>query len=132
MTSSFFLILQNTFLSFLLIPFSSGTYYSLGVIFFGFLMPYIAKIIGISLAIVMNFFVGFLFRKVLRNKRFPDSSPAILYLSLLTFIPVISAIVAFYCGVLKVNFIKFFLLSLIINVFYYGVAIYFPELNISF
>ena len=132
MFGSFLIIFQNVFFAFTLIPFSSGTYYNTAIMFFGNLIPFVAKISAITLALSLNFILGFLTRKALKNKQIAEASNKAFLLLLFSFIPVISGIIAFYFGMLKVKFLKFIPIIFFVNVIYYGIALSFPFLNIYF
>ena len=132
MLGSFLIIFQNVFFAFTLIPFSSGTYYNTAIIFFGNFMPFVAKIFAITLALSLNFIVGFMLRKTLKNKQIAMIPNKAFFLLLLSFIPVISGIISLYFGISKVKFLKFIPTIFFVNFVYYGIALYFPFLNIYF
>jgi membrane protein YqaA with SNARE-associated domain len=122
-------------LQFFIIPLSFGTYYKTAVIFFGNSMPYFAKICGIMLAMLANFLIGFIIRKITLKfipKAKQEISKYAFLFTLFLFIPVISGVISLYFGLLKVNLFKFFIIALVVNCLYYGLAIIFPVLNLSF
>jgi hypothetical protein len=99
--------------------------------FWGASMPFLAKIFGILLALIINFLIGFLFAK-LSKKSLPKAPKWIFIFPVLCFIPVVSGIIAAYFGLLRENFIKFLGVAFFSSTAYYALAIYFPFLNISF
>ncbi len=129
--TSFFLIFQNVFLAFILIPITSGSYYKIGAIFLGSFPALTAKLSGIMLALSFNYIFGRFLRKI-SKKELPKLPKFGFLLLLSSFVPVISGIVSFYFGILKYDFKKFFAISLSVNFLYYFIAIYFPFLNIYF
>jgi membrane protein YqaA with SNARE-associated domain len=131
MLKGFWLILQNTFLAFTLFPFSSGSYYKIGSLFFGVKLAFIAKFLGIVLALSFNFALGRMLRRFIKKDLEQMPKWGFLML-LLSFIPVISGFISFYFGLLKVNFAKFLIYISIVNFAYYLIAIYLPYLQIYF
>jgi hypothetical protein len=131
MTKGFWLIVENTFLAFTLIPLSSGSFYKLGSMILGVKISFIAKFLGIILALSFNFTLGRLLRRFIKKDL--KEMPKFGFLMLLfCFIPVISAFISFYFGVLKVNFIKFLTFASTVNFIYYLFAIPFPQMQIYF
>ena len=130
MMESFFLIFKNTFLMFFLIPFSFGSYYKVGVMFFGPYMPFLAKVLGIFFALIINYLIGLLFIIAL-NKKIQKPKNIVYLFPILCFIPVLSGLVSFYFGANKLNFYKFLFIGFFSSVLYYLLAIVYPALNIS-
>jgi membrane protein DedA with SNARE-associated domain len=127
----FFYIIKNVFLSFFIIPFASGTMYKVGISVFGVYIAFLAKILGIFLALCVNYFIGFLFCKIFKLKRREDSK-LLNILPIFCFIPVISGLISFYFGASNQKFKLFIKISLIANIIYYALAIKYPFLSIYF
>ena len=132
MFDSFFVIFKNVFFAFTLIPFSSGTYYSTAIMFFGNFMPFVAKILAIITALSLNFSIGLIMRRAFNKKEFEPLQNKLFFALLLSFIPVISGFIAFYFGLSRAKFLKFLPIIFFVNVLYYSIALYFPFLNIYF
>ena len=131
MVKGFWLILQNTFLAFTLIPFSSGSFYKLGSVLLGIKIAFIAKFLGIILALSFNFALGRMLRSLVKKDL--EAMPKWWFLILiLSFIPVISGFISFYFGILKVSFLKFLAFVSIVNFIYYLIATQFPSMQIYF
>jgi hypothetical protein len=111
-------IALNTFLHFFVIPFSEGTFFKASLYFYGFALSFSAKMSGIFIALCVNYLLGFLFAFVSQRKGKVlriHSSFKIYFLCLLTFIPVISGVVALFLGMAKKNFFLFIAFSMTIN-----------------
>jgi membrane protein YqaA with SNARE-associated domain len=132
MFESFWIIFKNIFFAFTVIPFSSGTYYKTALIFFGNTMPFVAKILAITLALIINYFLGRLLRMIVHKKQFAPVPKKAIFFLLISFIPVISGFISFYCGLGKVDIKKFISIIFFVNTVYYAIALYFPILNIYF
>jgi hypothetical protein len=130
MLSIFWLIFNNTFLAFFLIPLSSGSYFKIGIAFMGGVIPLAANVSAITLALLVNFALGRSVRWLFKNKPFKEYSNKILLLLLFTFLPVISGIIAFYFGLLRVKLFKFLPIIFLVNAIYYGASLSFPSLII--
>lgn len=127
----FFYVVKNIFLSFFIIPLTSGTMYKVGISVFGIYIAFLAKILGIFLALCVNYFIGFLFSKIFKLKKV-KASKALNILPIFCFIPVISGLISFYFGASKQKFKLFIQVSLIANIIYYALAIKYPVISIYF
>jgi hypothetical protein len=127
----FFYVVKNVFLSFFIIPLASGTMYKVGISVFGFYVAFLAKILGIFLALCVNYFIGFLFCKIFKLKK-RDVSQGMKLLPIFCFIPVISGLISFYFGASKQKFGLFIKISFLANIIYYVFAIKYPVLSIYF
>ena len=133
MIDSFLLVLKDTFFAFTLIPFSAGSYYSVSLMLSKTIMPFIAKLLGISLALILNFLVGFIFGTVFQDKKRSYIQNKRYILCIFCFIPIVSGSIAFYFGFIRAKFIKFFFVSCFSILVYSLIVIYYPIIpDISF
>ena len=138
MLDSFFLVFKNTFLYFFIIPLSEGSYYSIATTFFGPFMPFLAKIFGIWLAILVNYLAGFFFAKIFKiSIKFKPGKMLKIALPLLCAFPFVSGLISFYFGalgfglykedILKKNFPQFAFLAFFASFAFYAALLFFPN-----
>lgn len=132
MLEAYLIIFKNIFLSFTIVPFTSGTYYKSASLFLGNITPFIIKVFAITLALTLNYLIGRILRHIARKKQFAETSDKVLFSLILSFIPVISGFLTFYCGLAKIKLGKVLPIIFFVNSIYYAVAIYWPFLNIYF
>lgn len=131
MFESFILIFKNTFLMFFLIPFSSGSYFQVGVMFFGAYMPYMAKVLAILCTLIVNYLIGLIFITAI-GKAPPKPKFVVFCFPIFCFVPLLSGIISFYFGANKLSIYKFLFIGFTSSALYYALAIRYPILHLSF